>query len=109
MAKISFFLPFLLCYNLFMSNLPDSAKLNNLGQLEIGGCSCLDLAQKFGTPLYVIDETTLRNRCRAYIQSFQKFHPKTEIAFASKALCTTAIAKIVASEGLGIDVSSGGD
>ncbi|MFA5839304.1 MAG: diaminopimelate decarboxylase [Candidatus Margulisiibacteriota bacterium] len=92
-----------------MSNLPDSAKLNNLGQLEIGGCSCTDLAQKFGTPLYVIDEITLRNRCRDYIQLFQKFHPKTEIAFASKALCTTAIAKIVASEGLGIDVSSGGE
>ncbi|MDI6731598.1 MAG: diaminopimelate decarboxylase [Candidatus Margulisbacteria bacterium] len=92
-----------------MSNLPDTAKLGKNGQLEIGGCSCADLARKFGTPLYIIDEATVRNRCRAYVQSFRQSHPNTEIAFACKALCTTSVVRLVASEGLGLDVSSGGE
>lgn len=92
-----------------MTNLPDTAKLDNRGQLEIGGCSCVDLVQKFGTPLYVIDEATVRSRCQTYTNSFRQYHANSEIVYAAKALCTTAICKMVASEGLGIDVSSGGE
>jgi diaminopimelate decarboxylase len=92
-----------------MRNLPDTAKVNKLNHLEIGGCDAVELAKEFGTPLYVMDEATIRRRCQQYVQSFHKYYPNTEIAFACKALCTAGIIKIVTSEGLGLDVSSGGE
>jgi len=90
-------------------NLPDTAKINGSGHLEIGGCDVIDLAREFGTPLYVMDEATLRDRCRQYLKSFRTHYPNSEIIFASKALCTVGISKIIASEGLGFDVASGGE
>jgi len=90
-------------------NLPLTAKVNSLGHLEIGGCSVVDLAREFGTPLYVIDEKTLRDRCRGYLTHFRAHYPNTDIIYASKALCTIGLSKIIASEGLGFDVSSGGE
>jgi len=90
-------------------NLPDSAGINSQGHLEIGGCDTLELAKEFGTPLYVIDEQTVRRRCRQYLESFRAHYPNTEICFASKALCTVGLSKLIASEGVGFDVSSGGE
>ncbi|MBU0502610.1 MAG: diaminopimelate decarboxylase, partial [Candidatus Margulisbacteria bacterium] len=84
-------------------------KINKLNHLEIGGVDCLDLAQEFGTPLYVMDEATVRNRCRGYLDSFRKYYPNTEVAYACKALCTAGILKVVDSEGMCFDVSSGGE
>ncbi len=92
-----------------MRNLPDTAKINKQNHLEIGGCDTLDLVKEFGTPLFVMDEATIRNRCKSYINSFRKYHSNTDVAFACKALCTAGILKVVASEGLGLDVSSGGE
>lgn len=92
-----------------MSNLPDSATINKNGQLVIGGLAATKLAQKFGTPLYVVDEQTVRNRCRQYLEAFHQYYPNTEIIFASKALCTVGLSRVIASEGLGFDVSSGGE
>ena len=92
-----------------MSILPDTAKINSKGHLEIGSCDAVDLAQEFGTPLYVMDEATLRDRCRQYVSAFRVHYPNTEVVFACKALCTVGISKIIASEGLGFDVSSGGE
>jgi len=77
-------------------------------RLAIGGCDMVDLAKKHGTPLYVIDEETIRSICRDYKKAFSSY-PKVKMMYASKALCTTAIAKIVASEGLGFDTVSGGE
>lgn len=76
--------------------------------LFIGGCSTTELAKKYGTPLYVIDEQTIRTMCREYKEAFSKY-PNMEILFASKALATSAIYKIISQEGLGIDVVSGGE
>ena len=76
--------------------------------LFIGGCNTVELASKYGTPLYVIDEHTLRTMCKEYKESFSKY-PNMEILFASKALATSAIYKIISQEGLGIDVVSGGE
>lgn len=45
--------------------------VNNEGHLTIGGCDTLELAKEFGTPLYVLDETTIRNVCKAYVKSFE--------------------------------------
>jgi diaminopimelate decarboxylase len=92
-----------------MRNLPDTAKVMKNGRLEIGGCDTIELAQEFGTPLYVLDEETIRGRCRQYLSSFRKYYPNTDVIYACKALCTAAVQRIVNAEGLGLDVSSGGE
>lgn len=76
--------------------------------LTIGGCDMVDLAQKYGTPLYVIDEQTIRSICQDYKKAFSKYE-KTNMMYASKALCNSAISRIIASEGFGFDVVSGGE
>jgi len=91
-----------------MRNYPDTAKIVG-GQLEIGGIKAVDLAKEFGTPLFVVDEQTIRSRCRTYVDSFKKYHANTEIAYACKALCVTGILQLIASEGLGLEVASGGE
>ena len=88
---------------------PDFTEINAQGHLVIGGCDVLDLASRFGTPLYVFDEQTLRARCRGFIREFRDRHQNTTVAFASKAFINTAIARIIMEEGLGLDVVSGGE
>lgn len=84
--------------------------INNKGHLEIGGCDCVDLAHEFGTPLYVVDEKVLRDNCRKFKTSIEKYYNGNGLAiYASKALSTLAIIKIVEQEGLGLDVVSGGE
>ncbi len=90
-------------------NQPITAKINQKNHFEVGGCDCADLAAEFGTPLYVLDEVTLRGKCREYRTAFRNKYPDSLIIFASKALCTTAVLKIIQDEGLGVDVSSGGE
>ena len=76
--------------------------------LFIGGCDTVELANKYGTPLYVVDETTLRNICHDYKNAF-KSYPHTRMMYASKALCTSAIVKILDEEGFGFDTVSIGE
>ena len=92
-----------------MRSFPDTAKVNLRGHLDIGGCDAVDLAKEFGTPLYVMDEATLRERCRRYIKNFHSYYPNSAVVFASKALSTVGASRIIASEGLGFDVASGGE
>lgn len=87
---------------------PITTKVNDSGNLEIGGCDLVELAKEYKTPLYVIDEETLRGVCRDYKDAFKSYE-RVNFMYASKALCTSAIAKIVASEGFGFDVVSGGE
>ena len=75
----------------------------------IGGCDAVALAQRFGTPLYVVDEARIRRACREYVQSFAQYYPKTRIIYAGKAFMNTAIVLLVMDEGLSIDVCSGGE
>lgn len=76
--------------------------------LFVGGCDLTQLAKQYGTPLYVIDEDTLRGICNDYKQAFKKY-PYTKMMYASKALCTSAVAKILDSEGFGFDTVSIGE
>jgi diaminopimelate decarboxylase len=76
--------------------------------LYIGGCDMTELAKKYGTPLYVIDEDTLRSVCCDYKKAFERY-PHTRMMYASKALCTTAISKLLDSEGFGFDTVSIGE
>lgn len=88
---------------------PDTAQINDQGQLVIGGCNVLELAEEHGTPVYVFDEETLRGRCRSFVNEFQKLYPASQVLYASKAYINPALAKIFQDEGLGLDVVSGGE
>lgn len=90
-------------------NQPITSKINEKGHLEIGGCDVCDLASEFGTPLYVLDEITLRGKCREYKTAFKSRYDNSLIIYACKALCNSALVKIMNDEGLGLDVSSGGE
>lgn len=76
--------------------------------LTIGGCDLVDLANKYGTPLYVIDEITLRQICRDYKKAFENY-PNIKMMYASKALCSLATTAIIDSEGFGFDTVSAGE
>ena len=87
---------------------PFNTKRNQQGNLEISGCDTVSLAKKYGTPLYVMDEVTLRKIAREYKDAFSSYK-KVNMMFASKALMTSQIAKILYEEGFGFDVVSGGE
>jgi diaminopimelate decarboxylase len=84
-------------------------RVNELGHLEIGGCDAVRLAQEFGTPLYVMDEDTVRTNSRRYKEAFEKRYPKNVICYAGKAFLTTAFCKIIEEEQLNLDVASLGE
>ncbi len=84
-------------------------RINGQGALEIGGCDAVELARRFGTPLYVLDEACLRDNCRRYRAAFESRYPDVHISFSGKALTTTAVFMIAKQEGLALDVSSGGE
>jgi len=89
---------------------PLTARCNSADHLEIGGCDVPDLVQKFGSPLYILDEETLRSACRQYRDAFDRYYSgDILVLYASKAWNCLAICAIVASEGLAIDVVSGGE
>jgi diaminopimelate decarboxylase len=86
-----------------------TSRINERGHLEIGGCDTVQLAKQFGTPLYVLDEQLIRERCRAYVRAFKQSGVDFQVAYASKALSTMAICRIVDEEGLSLDVVSDGE
>lgn len=89
---------------------PLGTRLDENGELCLGGCSASSLAQEFDTPLYVFDEATLRARCRAYRRSLTQYYPGTsQVAYASKACLNLALAQLFAQEDLSLDVVSGGE
>lgn len=89
---------------------PLTAKANEQDHLELGGCDVPELVRQFGSPLYILDEETLRTACRQYCQAFQHYYSgESLVIYASKAWNCLAVCAIVASEGLGIDVVSGGE
>lgn len=91
-------------------NTRDTLKINGKGHLEIGGADCVDLAEKFGTPLYVMDEAYIRNMCRVYRDAIEKYYDGNGLVlYASKAFSCLAVYKIVKQENIGIDVVSGGE
>jgi diaminopimelate decarboxylase len=90
--------------------LPLTAQVNSQDHLSIGDCDIPNLVEQFGSPLYVLDEETLRTACRQYRQAFQTYYPGDSLVlYASKAWNCLAVCAIVASEGLGLDVVSGGE
>ncbi len=88
---------------------PELTHRNGDGELVIGGISTIALAEEFGTPLYVFDEATLRQRARIAVAAAYAGGPGSRAVFASKALEIPVILAMLAEEGLGIDVVSGGE
>ena len=89
---------------------PVTTRLDERGRLEVGGCRLSDLAHRYGTPLYVLDEATLRQACRAYREALRLHYPGDSLAlYASKANSVVGLAALVASEGLGLDAVSAGE
>ena len=86
-------------------------KINAKNHLEIGGCDSVELAEKYGTPLYVLDENQMRKNIRAYKNAIKKYlgDGGGDIAFASKALSFKGIYKIIADENIFTDVVSPGE
>lgn len=90
--------------------LPLTARVNSRDALEIGGCDVATLVEQFGSPLYILDEETLRSACRQYRESFARYYPgESLVLYASKAWNCLAICAIAHQENLGIDVVSGGE
>jgi diaminopimelate decarboxylase len=73
------------------------------------GCDLADLARRYGTPLYLMSETHIRDRLGEIRRDFLGRYPGTEAVFASKAFQTLDMCRIVASEGIGLDAVSGGE
>ena len=88
---------------------PPTAEASEKGHLVIGGCDTVALAEEFGTPLYIFDEQTLRQKCAEFRNEFGKRYPDTAIVYAGKAFVNRALAVILKEEGLGLDVVSGGE
>jgi diaminopimelate decarboxylase len=88
---------------------PHTARHNAQGHLEIGGCDVVALAREFGTPLFIYDEQTLRDQCRAYHAAFAARSDRYEVLYASKAFSCLAMCQLVAEEGLSLDVATGGE
>lgn len=92
------------------SLLPLTAQVNAQDHLEVGGCDVVDLVQRFGSPLYILDEQTLRAACQQYREAFNRYYEgEALVLYASKAWNCLAVCAIAASEGLGIDVVSAGE
>src|SRR5690348_4179209 len=84
--------------------------INARGHLEIGGCDTVDLAREYGTPLYVMDEATIRANCRAFVRAFAERYPAgVDVHYAGKAFLCKAMCRIIQEEGLSLDVASGGE
>jgi len=77
--------------------------------LEIGGLDVRDLAATYGTPLLVLDEDDLRARCHGWREAFSDWPAGADVAYAGKAFLAKAVVRIVAEEGLGLDVCTGGE
>ncbi len=85
-----------------------SFTINDAGHLAIAGCDAVELAREYGTPAYIMDEDAVRSMCRIYRQAMDRYGDGLPL-FAGKALCVSGIYRIIAEEGLGADVVSGGE
>ena len=92
---------------------PVSAARRPDGVVEVAGAALPELAREFGTPLYVVDETEVRDRARgirdAFERAFASVGSSAAVYYAGKAFLSTAVARWVVEEGLRIDVASGGE
>lgn len=89
---------------------PDTTRVTPANRLAIGGCDLVELTATYGTPLYVFDEASIRARARAYREALARSYPgRSTVCYAAKAYCAPWLLRLLADEGLGLDVVSGGE
>ena len=89
---------------------PITTSIGKDGKLSVGGCSIEELVKKYDSPIYILDEITLRKSCRAYKNALEKYYPgKSLPIYASKANSSIFMSNLVSSEGLGLDAVSEGE
>ena len=88
---------------------PTTTGINDSNHISIGGCDLSDMADEYGTPLYVFDEESLRHKCREFESEFSQRYPDVLVIYACKAYINPCLARIFREEGLGLDVVSGGE
>lgn len=95
----------------FQQLLPESATFSATGVFSLARHSVPELAKTYGTPLYLFDQTTIEHACQAYKRAFHEAYHASEclILYASKAYLSPLLARVLAAQGLGLDVVSGGE
>jgi diaminopimelate decarboxylase len=89
---------------------PDTYQVNAAGRMSVGGCDLSELAAEYGTPLYVYDEATMRSRIAEFRDTMESTYPgESLVLYAGKAFLTKQVARLVAAEGAGLDLVSGGE
>src|SRR3989440_8515903 len=85
---------------------PVTYRVNAAGHMEVGGCDLVELARRHGTPLYVYDEATVRQRASEYVTAMGR---AGQVLYSAKAFASPMFLRVVAEEGLGLDVVSAGE
>jgi diaminopimelate decarboxylase len=85
---------------------PVTYRVNAAGHMEVGGCDLIDLARAYGTPLYVYDEATVRQKCREFMAAMGG---AGQVLYSAKAFASPQFLRVIAEEGLGLDVVSAGE
>ncbi len=91
--------------------LPDTATIAETGVIHIASWPVPELAKQYGTPLYIFDRATILHNCAAYREAFQRYYHASavHILYAAKAYLAPTLARIMAEEGMGLDVVSAGE
>jgi diaminopimelate decarboxylase len=88
---------------------PPGSSVDPNGELVVGGCRLADLANRWGTPLFVVAEDAIRAQVRRFRLALGSHWPDSRMVFASKAFPCTAVYRLMASEGIGVDVAGAGE
>lgn len=88
---------------------PPGSQVDTDRELMVGGCRLADLAAEWGTPLYVIDEAGVRDNVRRFRRALGAAWPRSRMVFASKAFPSTPMYRLMAEEGIGVDVAGPGE
>ncbi len=92
-----------------LSLFPPGSRLDADGELVVGGCRLADLAAAWGTPLYVLDDEAVREQVRRFRHALELSWPNARMVWASKSFPCTAVYRLMAAEGIGVDVAGGGE
>jgi diaminopimelate decarboxylase len=92
-----------------LSLFPPGTRTDDDGTVMVGGCRLDAVAEQFGTPAIVVAQPALRQRARDYLAAFRSRWPRSDVAFASKSFPCTAVQRVMAQEGLHLDVAGGGE
>lgn len=88
----------------------DCLDINNEGHLTIGGVDTVEIVKEYGTPVIVYDENSIRNNCRAFVGSIDKYYNGNgRVLYANKAFSCLEMCRICNDEKMGLDVVSGGE